>query len=371
MSTAMSSLAGSSVYAASDVVQETPLHLDVGKLLLALAVASAGYVGCYLYGLGFGDLGRGVKQSGGGCSFMDYFDLLSVIAPFFCMARILLAPAVWSRIAMRRPICSALADPFVLIWMVLFVWPFAMLFGAQFTGMLGDTSDAAATISTWPSSCPLKRPYHGLFQTRCGALGGSLLCEVIWYAGIAWWGYDRDYFGRLDVRGGITGYIGSVVLFYAVMLYAGPIRFYYREAVVDPDKEAACQDGWIATTYIVVTVGGLILKVLLFVLPGMLTQAILIKHKVFGPYGHLATWLWWAIHIAQMVILRTVMSKAQDLVMRPPFQACGRDYAEFFIPRFYGLQYFMYGEFLMFNFWLLGATYTSGEAVFLTRVPAL
>jgi len=321
------------------------------KYMAAAGIECIGAVGLYLYSLGVDDFQTGLTKSGtlASCELFGRAETLLWFMPLCALVRLIFTPFMWNCLIERRafnyPLDIVAVVAFAAAFFVPFVW---FAFGIVFTPGVSDQNDFEAAIANWPADCRVERPYHGLFQTRAWAMGGGFLGML----GMHIW----VIVGGPNARCRVGAIVVPTVLFSIFMLLGGPY-FFLRSA---PDS--FCPDLWIPNTYYAVTIITVIAMVLLCLLPACLPDAVTFGvnrgHSLAwaGPYAQWSTWAWLIIAVVQILLLRWAITSGVQLVGGPPFEVCGADYKEFYYPRFWGLIYYTYGQFIAFNLWICGCS---------------
>jgi len=322
--------------------QEPFMYLSLSKVTTSMSITFCSLVGCYLYSLGYADIVKGLAESGrlDTCSWRGWMWAMSVMGPAGCGIRMLLAPAMWSLLGERRDVIGACRHPAAILWMVCYFVPLAaMVYMMSFPGFR-ELADPEATIRDWPTDCSVQRPYHGLFQTRSYALTGSLIMEGLINLWIVIKCRDPD------VR--CVGFCVPVVIYNFGFLMAGPVSFLLRY------MGAPCDDLWIEQGYLFIAVVLLAVKLLLIAAPFGNQAAIKSQNQIFGPFAYWSTIIFLLLDAAQVASLDTIMSYASEIKAGTPWNACGVDYKEFWLPRHVGEVYYCYAELAAYYFWILG-----------------
>jgi len=319
-------------------------HLTAHGLLCAAAVSCPQFIGLYLFRAGVRDYGRGCEEAGVmTCPVLDQMRLLVRFLPVCASLRIFCAPALWHWMADLKDFSSALRSFPAMMWILLWSVPFVLFKQILLKPGLRSVHSSHQTIREWPEELPCQRPFHGLLSTRCHAACGGFYIELLWNAWTIWVG------GDLGLRlGGISI---PVLIFNLGMLVGGPVNFLSRSPTVD---------GWVAEVYLLVSLAAV--EGMLLLNHSWFGLRVAIDHKdndsFLGPYGHWSTWLWIGLLLMQAVVLRSVVTRSQDLHPGEPWTAGGCDHKEFFFPRFWGLIYVCYGMMISFNLWVLGVWLT-------------
>jgi len=318
------------------------MYITPGKFMVSMAIAYLGIVGCYMFSLGYAEITKGMVESGSlnTCSWSTWMQVLSIVAPATCILRIFLAPAAWLFMGERRNLPAACMNPFALLWMVCYWVPLLMLVCMLAYPGFRDIFSSADTIDRWPSDCEVKRPYHGLFQSNSWALFGAYVYEGFIHLTIT--------FRVNDQEGRTTAFGWPILLATSAFLAFGPIRF-----LANYEGEP-CADMWIEYTFLAVTVFFAFFKLLLSWAQFGMQDAVQSVNSFFGPYAYWSTIIWLLLAASHIIVLETILAYATVIKSGPPYEACGADYKEFWFPRHRGLVYYLYGEFVAFNFWILG-----------------
>lgn len=323
--------------------------ITVGTLICSLSISCVGFVGPYLYTLGYSDIANGLKASGsvGSCGWKPLFEILNTLLIVACILRTILAPSLWTHCFAHGPDWKALNNPFVLCWCILFSVPFLFLSIPLF-GLVPHVTLMDKTIRDWPTSCKIQRPFHGLFQTRCWAALGSFLAEGLWHL---WILVHRDNFQRQ------VGAISvAMLLFYFFMCLGGPVLF-----LSALDDIGQCDDAWISITYLLVTSSSFLVLLLLLNIRSCVAQAVKTAETAVELYTHWAPVLFNVVAATHLLVLEVVVRQGKELKAGPPWAVCGRDFKEFYFPRHKGLIYYCYAQLISFNLWILGCSLWSHE----------
>jgi len=324
---------------------DSALHLTAGRFLAAIAVSCPHFVGLYLFREGAVDFKKGCFEMNNHmhpvCARMEF---LTFFMPICCVLRIFFAPALWFNMAEHADFDSAFHSLPVLLWIVCWSVPFTLLNQILLMPGMRHMFSSWNTLTLWPETIRLNRPYHGLTSTRCHAANGGFYAELLWNLWIVFQGTDVQW--RL---GGITV---PLVIFNVGMLAGGPLNFLIRS----PKK-----DRWIGETYLVTSgiATGVLAVSSMFVLNhawfGIRSTVDLHLHEgPLGPFGHWSVLLWNVLLLVQILVSRSAVTSAEELRPGPPWICGGADHKEFYFPRFWGLLYFCYGMAVSFNLWIMG-----------------
>jgi len=326
------------------------LYLGLGQMSCAAAICCMSFVGDYLFMFGVEDLETGLKKNNKhvGNKTLEKAKTLQWLMPMCAVLRVLFAPALWFWLAEKGSWLGALTSVPVLCWGVLYFCPCFMLVSLSMMKGVRHFADQDKCIANWPDHTEIDRPYHGLFQTRALAATGGFLVEFGWHMSIIYVGNDSlARVGCISV---------STLIWNLLMLLGGPILMLTKS----PGPQ--CRDTWIAQVYIIVSLAACEAMVLLhhawFALPQMMNS-----ESKFGPYSHWSVLLWLLVSVAQVSTLHFCILQGYELKSGAPWSVGAADYKEFFYPRFWGLIFYCRGQFIAFNFWIVGCYMWTPQAV--------
>lgn len=325
-------------------MMDVGMHLGLGQLCCAAAVACSPFVGIHLFKCGVEDLERGLQKSGRrGCALLVNAKQMLSALPVCTLLRIFFAPALWHhgcRLAETGDLRGAAQSLPVVLWLLLFFAPVAALaYNILCNSGMWCLHSPARCCEEWPAAYKVERPTMGLFQTRSFACLAGAVVELLWHGLIIHCGDDSI------LR--VSTISVSVIVWNAAMVVGGPVLLLAR----GPGPQ--CQDVWIAQAFILISLLAVQIMIGLTHSQSGIPQ-VMNADSALGPYGCWSVLAWLAVAAAQEMCLHCCILRGVELKATPPWQCGAADFKEFFLPQFWGLVFYCRGQLVCFSLWILG-----------------